>query len=178
MAIANFGIRGKVMKITVLPLAIVFLITSCTLDDTTIINDSFYDTVEVWFDHTGPFTLGPRTSRQVGTFGNMARHIRYTPEAFVYFRHNESRSLFIFDNRARFPIHIKNFSTEKVILTIDGWTRPENMSPLPVAGETTMKDAGFIYTRTPQFTAVCFNDGFPMYITPYFDGESFRVSIR
>jgi hypothetical protein len=116
----------------------------------------------------------------------MARHISYTPESFVYFRHNESRSMFIFDNRPRFPISIvRNFSGEPITLVINGPAIVARGTYINAAGNIELdesddkKDAGYIYTRTPQFTAFC-NLGSPMHVLYYFDDEdkSFQVSIR
>ena len=161
------------MKKLLLPLAVVFLAASCTLDYTTIINNSG-ETVEVTFRHTGLLTIPPRSAITAETTFNM-RIVTYTPEEWVSV--SQEWYLIIFEDREKFPIEVRNFLDVPAIVTIEGFTRPKTMSPLSIKENLTETNAGYVHTRNPRFSAVC-EEGFPVIVTYDFDGKTFRVSIN
>lgn len=151
----------------------VFLLISCTLDNTTIINNSS-ETVDVTFRHTGLLTIPPGGTISAATTYRMAI-VTYAPEEWVAVR--QELYLIVFEDRERFPIRVRNFSDAYAILTITGRTRPMDMSPLTVEGLEVIGAGYYIYTRQPQFTAID-GQGFQMRVAFTFYDGIFMVSIH
>ena len=182
------------MKRAVIVLSLAFVLLSCTLDDTTMINNS-RERVEVTLRHTDPFILNPGDSVPVRTVAGMT--ISFAPEEWVTINRKERQSLIIFDNRESFPFTIRNFSGVPAILTINGYfmrvpknattancDRREKSLSIRVPYSTSsnslneLQNAGFLYTRYPSFTAREDRDGgHPLAVVSQFYGRHFRVSI-
>ena len=181
------------MKRAVIVLNLAFILLSCTLDDTTMINNS-RERVEVTLRHTDPFILNPGDSVPVRTVAGMT--ISFAPEEWVTINRKERQSLIIFDNRESFPFTIRNFSGVPAILTINGYfmrvpkdvnndncdRRVEKLSiPVPIStlsnSSSEPQNAGFIYTRYPYFSASEDAGGSPLPVFHRFYGKYLRVSI-
>ena len=182
------------MKKVVVLLCFAVILASCTLDDTTIINNSS-ETVTVTFRHAGRHVLAPGAPPiSVSTVAGMT--ITYTPEEWVAVNHNEGRSIIIFYDRESFPFSVRNFSGVPAILTINGYfmrvpkdvnndncdRRVEKLSiPVPIStlsnSSSEPQNAGFIYTRYPYFSASEDAGGSPLPVFHRFYGKYLRVSI-
>ncbi|MCL2232858.1 MAG: hypothetical protein FWB99_07265 [Treponema sp.] len=180
------------MKKVVVLLIFAIILASCTLDDTTIINKS-RETVTVTFRHAGQHVLAPDAPPiSVSTVAGMT--ITYTPEKWVGVNHNQSRSLIVFYDRESFPLTVRNYSEKPARLTVGALMRRENgdnnssgrqellhvnIGVLASYPYKKIADAGFIYSRTPQFTAISQDEGFIMSVKYFFafDGETYRFEV-
>ena len=159
--------------------AIVFLLASCCnciMGDTIVINNSS-EAVEVTFRHAGLFIIPPNESVLIETVDNI--HINYTPYEWVGVYHNRDQYSIIFTNRQRFSLNVRNTSTMPSMLTIHGWGRGGSIDNgnIFILEEQYIMSAGYIYTLTPQFTAID-DMGFPMLVIYVFKEGIFQVTIR
>jgi hypothetical protein len=154
-----------------------FLLAFCSLffscydndPDVVITNRSAAVTVVFKYSVTPEITLAPGqyTTLKLSECGTGTPV--YSPDKKVSFSRFKEEGSGTFKDRPSYTFEAKNYTTETVTLSADGWMDDLTIS----AGEN---KTGLLYTSRPNFTAVD-TDGFWLYIRYYQENNIFKVSI-